>query len=273
MTAPRRTPELTDIRGLIIDLDGVLWVGDTPLPGLHDFFALLHGRDIPYTLASNNATATPQAVHSKLRRMGVDVEPNRIITSSEATAAYLQRRLTPGAGVLVVGEEGLRSALARAGFVLRDRAEGVSAVAVGLDRSATYNSLAEATFALRAGALFVATNPDPTFPTERGLGPGAGALLALLQTACGLSPVIIGKPEPYLFRHALERIGVDAQHALVVGDRLETDILGGQRAGLATALLLTGVTTDLALAESPIRPTWAFAGLPELTQALRDSTR
>lgn len=264
--------ELDDVRALIIDLDGVLWLGDTPLPGLHEFFSLLHERGLPYVLASNNATATPATVQAKLERMGVKTSPRRILTSADATAAYLRQRLPPGSRVLVVGEIGLRTTLAAAGFLLRDRADAVSAVIVGLDRQATYETLTEAAFALRDGALFVGTNPDPTYPTERGLAPGAGALIALLQAASGVSPVIIGKPERHLFTHALERLGVEAQRAVVVGDRLETDILGGQRAGLRTVLLLTGVATESALAESPIHPTWVFAGLPELTQALRAST-
>lgn len=264
---------LDDVRALIIDLDGVLWLGDTPLPGLHEFFSLLHQRRLPYVLASNNATATPASVHAKLQRMGVDASPERILTSAEATAAYLQQRLEPRSGVLVVGEEGLRQALVAAGFILRNHADGVRAVVVGLDRQATYDSLKEAAFALQQGALFVGTNPDLTYPTERGLVPGAGALIALLQAVSGVSPVIIGKPEPHLFQCALDRLGVEARHAVVVGDRLETDVLGGERAGLRTALLLTGVATELSLAESPIHPTWVFAGLPELTQALRASTQ
>lgn len=261
--------DLTDVHGLIIDLDGVLWLGETPLPGLPEFFSCLHERRLPYILASNNATATPAAVQAKLQGMGVDVSPSHILTSADATAAYLQQRLPSGSGILVVGENGMRAAVAAAGFILRDSADGVAAVVVGLDRQATYTILAEAAFAIRQGALFVGTNPDPTFPTERGLAPGAGALLALLQVASGATPVIIGKPEPYLFQHALERLGVGAEGTVVIGDRLETDILGGQRAGLRTALVLTGVTTALTLAESPIRPTWVFSGLPELTQALR----
>lgn len=263
---------LANIRALIIDLDGVLWLGDTPLPGLRDFFQLLEERQLPFVLASNNATATSSGVQAKLQRMGVEVSASRVVTSADATAGFLQRRLPSGSAVLVVGEDGLRMAVAAAGFLLHDRADGAAAVVVGLDRQATYASLTEAAFAIRQGALFVGTNPDPSYPTERGLAPGAGALLALLETATGIAPVIIGKPEPYLFQHALQSLGVEAGATAVIGDRLETDVLGGQRAGTQTILVLTGATTELALAESPIRPTWVFAGLPELTDALR-STR
>lgn len=265
--------DLADVHALIIDLDGVLWVGETPLPGLHEFFRLLEERRLPYILASNNATTTPAAIHAKLQRMGVEVSPSRILTSADATAAYLQQRLGAGSAVLVVGENGLRTSLAAAGFLLKDQAHGVAAVVVGLDRGATYASLTEAAFAIRQGALFIGTNPDLTFPTERGPAPGAGALLALLQGATGANPVIIGKPEAFLFRHALQRLGTNAEATVAIGDRLETDILGGQRAGLRTLLVLTGVTSELALAESPIRPTWVFAGLPEITRALRTASR
>lgn len=259
---------LPSVRGLIIDLDGVLWRGAQPLPGLQPFFGTLRQRRLPFVLATNNATAAPARVAERLAGYGVRVEAREVLTSSEAAAALLRQRFPAGTPVLPVGEAGLRAALAEAGFELLDHADGAEAVVVALDRSLTWGLLTEACLAIRAGALFVGANPDVTFPTERGLAPGSGALLAAIQAATGTAPLIVGKPEPPLFQAALARLGLPAEEVLAVGDRLETDILGAQRAGLRTALVLTGVTAPDELARSPLRPDGVFLDLPDLTRAL-----
>jgi 4-nitrophenyl phosphatase len=261
-------PEITRVRAFIIDLDGVLWIGETPLPGLGDFFAVLRRRGLRFQLVSNNATATSESVRTKLGLMGVEVAPEDVLTTSQATASFLVGRVPAGACVLVIGEAGLRSALEAAGFSLTTTAEEARAVVVGLDRQATWSSLSEAALAIRRGALFLATNPDVTFPIERGLALGSGALVAAIQTAAGVEPLMVGKPEPHLYDQAMVRLGAEKRGTLAVGDRLETDILGAQRAGLASALLLSGVTRREDLARSPIRPDWVFDGLPDLTRAL-----
>ncbi|MCJ7676290.1 MAG: HAD hydrolase-like protein, partial [Anaerolineales bacterium] len=135
-------------------------------------------------------------------------------------------------------------------------------------RHVTWDKLTEAALAIRAGAMFLATNLDPTFPSERGLVPGAGALIAVLETATGCHPVVIGKPEPYLYLQALEFLQTPAAATLVLGDRIETDIVGGQRAGMPTGLLLTGVTTRELLAASPHQPDWVFEDLRAAARAL-----
>jgi 4-nitrophenyl phosphatase len=261
-------PDLAQIRALIIDLDGVLWRGDTPLPGLPEFFVLLRKRHLPFLLASNNATTSPETVQAKLRRMGVEVAISEVLTSSEATATYLLGRLTHGAHLYAIGEAPLRSALEHAGFSLQDRADAVEAVVVGLDRQVTWDQLTEATLAIRAGALFVGTNPDVTLPTERGLGPGVGAILAALQAATGAQPMIVGKPEPPMYTQALARLHASPGWTLALGDRVETDVLGGKRAGLLTGLVLTGVTRRQDLPRAAVQPDWVFEDLPELCRAL-----
>jgi 4-nitrophenyl phosphatase len=261
-------PDLSAFRALIIDLDGVLWVGETPTDGLHEFFACVRRRGLRFLLVSNNATASPETVRSRLLRMGVDVGPGSVLTSSEASATFLQGRLPAGAPVLVVGETVLRQAITAAGFPLASEAGEARAVVVGLDRQATWSSLSEAALAVRGGALFVAANPDVTFPIERGLALGSGALVAAIRAATGIEPMTVGKPEPHLYTQALARLEVAPRETLAIGDRLETDILGGQRAGIPTALVLTGVTRREDLARSPIRPDWVFEGLPDLGQAL-----
>jgi 4-nitrophenyl phosphatase len=237
-------PELRSIQALIIDMDGVLWREQQALPGVAELFDLLTSRGLPFLIATNNSTSTRDMIGERLREMGAPIDPSRILTSAQAAAAFLLRQVPPGSRVYVVGE-------------------------TGLDRNLTWEGLSEATYAIRAGALFVGTNADVTFPTPRGLAPGAGAVLAALQAASGVAPVVVGKPEPHLFLTAVERLGTSPERTLVVGDRLETDILGAQRAGLTSALVLTGVTRPEHLEASSIAPTFVFNSLIELCQALR----
>lgn len=261
-------PDLSAMRGWIIDLDGVLWRGERPLPGAADFLERLRGRGARFVLATNNAAASPASVIRRVRRLGARAQPAEVLTSALAAAAYLGGVLPARAPVYAIGEAPLRAALAQKGFRLVERADGAQAVVVGLDRRVNWRKLSEATLALRAGALFIGTNPDPTFPHERGQVPGNGALLAALRAASGRDPTIIGKPEAYLFRSALDLLGTGPQETVVVGDRLDTDILGGQRAGLHTALVLTGVTRREALSPDSPSPDWVFDGLPDLLRHL-----
>ncbi len=260
--------DLNTIDGLVIDMDGVLWRGGEPLPGLTPFFELLRGRKLPFVLATNNATQSPERVQAKLESFGVAVSPEQVLTSAAGAARFLLQQLPPGSRIYAVGEQSLRQALEAEGFELSNQADGVQAVVVGMDFSLQWEALEQATYALNHGALFLGTNPDLTFPTEHGLAPGNGATLAALQAASGREPVIYGKPEPHIFHDALGRLGTRAERTLAVGDRLETDILGGQRAGLRTALVLTGAANRTDLADSAIAPDWVFEDLTGLTAAL-----
>ncbi len=265
------TASLADVRSLIIDLDGVLWRGHKQLPGVHDFFSVLDRLEMGWLLASNNSTARPAAVCERLAGMGVRVSEEQVLTSALATARYLRRLMPDGQRVLVIGEDGIRFALEQAGFSLTDQAEEAQAVVVGLDRSVTYAQLAEATLAIRGGACFVGTNPDRTFPTERGLVPGNGALLSLLETATDKAPIVVGKPERIYFELALEMVGSRPEATMVLGDRLDTDIIGGQAAGMLTCLVLTGVSDRAALEQSQTQPTWVFPDLIALSSALSEA--
>lgn len=232
---------LAAIRALIIDFDGTMARGSQPLPGLVDFFALLRQRQIAFIIATNNTTKLPEDYVQKLIGWGVDVAAGEVITASEATAAYLTRVCTPGAPLFIIGETGLRSALAQAGFAfVEDALHSVEAVVVGGDRMLTYARLKDAVLHLQRGARLIGANPDLLVPTEEGLVPEAGVTLAALQAATGLTPTIIGKPEPWLFDMALARMGANRSSTAVLGDRLQTDILGGQRSGLKTILVETG---------------------------------
>ncbi len=254
--------ELPTIQGMIIDLDGVLWRGQTILPGVPELFSALRAEGVRFVLATNNASETPAAYRSRLQAGGVNVEEAEILTSAIATANYLGGVLEPGSPLFVIGDEGLRSAIKGAGYRIIDGADGAKAVVVGMDRTVCWAQLAEATLAIRSGAHFVGSNPDPSFPTERGQVPGNGAILAALQAASGIEPTVIGKPEPHLYRQATRLLEVDPDKTLILGDRLETDILGGLRLGAPTALMMTGVTAKADLEESEIQPDFVFEDLP-----------
>ena len=265
---------LARLENLIIDMDGVLWRGAQPMPGLADFFTWLRQRPITFVLATNNATKTPDYYVTRLTSYGIEIGSDEVLTSAQATADYLARRSNPGTPVYVVGMEGLRQALAERGFHLIDTdAEPGSAeyVVAGWDRQLTYDKLAEATLHIRAGARFIGTNPDRTWPSERGLIPGAGPILAALEVATDIEPTIVGKPSPLMFQTALDRLGADASTTAMLGDRLETDILGGHNAGLTTILVLSGVTTSDDLAASPIQPDLVFDDITALVHAWKTS--
>ncbi|MDR7419528.1 MAG: HAD-IIA family hydrolase [Armatimonadota bacterium] len=234
-------PMVTRIAGFLFDMDGVLYRGRRPLPGARALLADLDRRAVPFALVTNNSARTPRQYARHLAAMGMHVPESRIITSSQAAAAYLRRALRPGARVLVIGEWGLRQAVRQAGFVVAwDR---VAAVVVGLDRTLNFRKLTRATEALLRGALFVAANPDPLIPTEQGVLPGAGVPVEALAYAVGRRPTVLGKPEPHLLLEGMARIGTTPPETVMVGDQLSTDIAAGHAAGTLTVHVQTGVST------------------------------
>ena len=254
------------IRALILDMDGVIWKENQPIGDLPAIFSAIQAKGLKLALATNNAVRTPLQVQQRMLNLGVALEEWQIITSALAAARLLKQRFPQGGKVFIVGEDGIRQAITRAGFT--EAETDVVAVVAGLDRQISFEKLRRATLLIRSGAIFIGTNPDRTFPTPEGLIPGAGSLLALLETATDTAPIVAGKPQPALFELALERLGVQKHEALVVGDRLETDILGGQKAGFPTALVLSGIATQQeAEAWSP-RPTWIAPCLGDLVDLL-----
>jgi 4-nitrophenyl phosphatase len=256
---------LNTIQALAIDMDGVLWRGDTPLPGLANFFKFLDRRELPFVLATNNASKTPVQYQQKLAGFGVAIKPEQVMTSSLATAAYLKDEFKNGARVYVIGGDGLRQAMRDVGFtVVEDASQPAEAVVAGIDFGLTYDKLKYATLLIQRGARFVGSNGDVTFPSEEGYYPGAGSILAAVQAATKVKPVVIGKPESFMFEIAMRKMGSQAEHTVMIGDRLETDILGGQRAGLKTILVTTGVDNAHTIEQKKIRPDMISAGLGEL---------
>lgn len=268
--------QLAYIKSLIIDIDGVLWRGSKPLPGVADFFSFLQAHSVRFLIVTNNATRTAESLVERLMALGVRVSPDEILTSAKATALYLKQELPEGSLVLIVGEEGLLDALSRVGFraVQADLAEAddpARAVVVGLDRGLTYRKLLAGTIAIRAGARFIATNTDATFPAEQGLVPGAGSMVAAVQTATSVTPTVIGKPYRPMFDAALDLLNSPKVQTAMLGDRLDTDIQGAQSVGLKTILVLTGVTTAEEANESTIRPDLTVANLVELKEEWESS--
>ena len=256
-------------RGFVFDMDGVLYRGDLPLPGVSELLDALTLRERSYMLATNNSMSTPESYVIKLGKMGIVVPPEAILTSALATRDYLLETLPPEAGIFVVGMPALREQIfASTSFrPIQFGEEQPAAVVLGLDVGFTYEKLKEASTAIRGGARFIATNADATLPTETGLVPGAGSIVAALTVASGQTPVVIGKPETPLLVQALHRMGTAPTEAVMIGDRLDTDILAGHRAGMLTVLVLTGVSTREEIARAVVRPDLVVTDLVALTAA------
>ncbi len=233
------------IKSLILDMDGVLWKSDSPIGDLPAVFSRIHERGLKIAFATNNGTRTPAQYVERLAGFGVPAEPWQVVTSALGVTELLCQKFPHGGQVFAIGGQGVMTALQEKGFVPLpvEEAEKAQAVVVGIDVEINFKKMLEATLLVRRGAPFFATNPDKTFPTPRGEIPGAGAWISVITTATDIQPVYAGKPAPYLIDLARDRLGTSKEETLVVGDRLETDIAGGQAAGCPCALVLSGVST------------------------------
>jgi 4-nitrophenyl phosphatase len=226
-------------------MDGVLWKEDTPIGDLPAIFDRMRARGLKIAFATNNGIHTPDQYVDRLARHGVKIEPWQVITSALGVADLVSKKFPNGGPVFAIGGTGVMTALRDYGFKLLsiEAAKEAQAVIIGLDLQISYEKMREATLLVRRGVPFFGTNPDKTFPTPRGEIPGAGAWVSVIVTATGVEPIYAGKPSPYLIELARERLGTAKEETLVVGDRLETDIAGGQAAGCPVALVLSGVST------------------------------
>jgi glycerol-1-phosphatase len=246
----------------LLDLDGVVYVGPNAIDGVAEALAEVRRRGMRTAFVTNNASRTPEAVAAHLRELGVEATADDVVTSAQAAATLVLGLVGVGAGVLVVGGEGLREALIERDIRPVTSADDAAAVVQGFATDLDWQSLAEGTYAVRRGLPWIATNLDSTVPTPRGLAPGNGALVGVIARTTGLSPIAVaGKPELALHQEAMRRTG--ARDPLVVGDRLDTDIEGANRAGVASLLVFTGVATpaDVLRAEPVHRPTYLAADL------------
>ncbi|PRZ02583.1 HAD superfamily hydrolase (TIGR01450 family) [Isoptericola sp. CG 20/1183] len=251
----------------LVDLDGVAYQGRLPIAHAADSLAEARQRGLRLLFVTNNASREPEEVASRLTGLDIPTEPDEVMTAAQACANLLRTRLEPGAKVLVVGGKGLETAVAEAGYqVVSSADDGPDAVAQGFSPELAWPDLAEAAYAVAGGAWHVASNRDLSLPTERGFAPGNGALVAAVVAATGIQPDSAGKPEPTMYRMAVERHG--ARRPLVIGDRLDTDLAGARAGGYPGLHVLTGVSSarDAVLAEPGLRPDYLGADLRALLE-------
>jgi HAD superfamily hydrolase (TIGR01457 family) len=247
------------------DLDGVIYRGDERLPGAREFIDWIEATGRTYLYLSNNSMSTPAQIAARLQALDMPAPLERVVTAGSAAAAYLGHTY-PGAWAFVLGLPPLAQMVADAGLHLLSEEEGARAevVLVGLDRSLTYARLSVATQAVLNGAAFVTVNRDPLLPTEGKLEPGAGSIAAAIEASTGISPYVVGKPEPGVVLEALRLIGAKPAETVMIGDGITLDIPAGHNAGLETILLLSGITSRAQIAEAAIQPDAVYDDLAHL---------
>jgi 4-nitrophenyl phosphatase len=254
------------IKSLIFDMDGVLWKDENPLVDLEHVFKTINDHKINYAFATNNSTKTPEEYHQKLLKLGIPNDPDQIITSSIVVLAQMLKKFPDGGPVFILGENGLVEPLLQAGFYHNE--ESVLAVVGGMDRQVNYDKFKKAILFLQKDVEFFFTNSDTTFPTPQGKIPGAGSILRTLEVGSGRNAIIAGKPKPAMFEKALEILNSSPENTLVIGDRLETDILGGLNAQCLTALVLSGISKKSEIDEKNIHPHLINNNIEELVEFL-----
>ena len=249
--------------GFICDMDGVIYHGNIVLPGVEEFIRWLHEEKKEYLFLTNNSGSTPRELHQKLARMGLDVNESHFYTSALATAHFLDSQ-APGCSAYVVGEHGITNALYDKGITYND----VNPDYVVVGESSAYN-LEQITKAIRlvnGGAKLIGTNPDLTAPVEAGIVPACRALIAPIELATGKSAYFVGKPNPLMMRTGLRMLGVHSENAVMVGDRMDTDIIAGIETGLDTVLVLSGVSSRETCKQYPYRPRFILKGVGDIPE-------
>jgi arabinose operon protein AraL len=259
-------------QGYIFDLDGTLYRGEQIIPAAPQTIAGLRERGCGVVFLSNKPLQPREAYAEKLTRLGIPTAPEDVINSSLALARYLTREMA-GATLFVIGEPPLLEELKAAGFGFSEDPEHIDAVIASFDRTFDYHKLNVAFQALRKGARFLATNADPTCPVDQGEIPDAGAVIGALEGCTGRQvELVVGKPSPMIVAIALERLGLRAQDCLMVGDRLETDMVMGHLSGIDTALVLTGVTRRERLVEASVQPTFVLESVADVLRRFGSSS-
>lgn len=247
--------------GYLIDMDGVIYRGNQVIPGAQRFIADLREHGIPFRFLTNNSQRSRLDVATKLQRLGFQVEAQHVLTCAVATARFLQQQ-RPNGTAFVIGESGLATALHECGYAIVDRDPDY--VVVGEGRTLNFEMVEAALRMIIAGAKLIATNLDPNCPTEHGLRPGCGAVVAMLEAAAGVKAFSVGKPSPVMLRAARKEIGLTTDQTIVIGDTMETDILGGTQLGFHTVLVLSGGTKAEDLARYPYQPEIVVQSIGEL---------
>lgn len=248
-------------RAFICDMDGVLYHGSRLLSGAREFVDWLKREKKQYLFLTNSSSRTPQELSEKLAGMGIKVEPEHFMTSGIATAGFLASQ-KPGGSAYVIGDNGIRQALLNQGFRLDDTAPDY--VVVGETETYNYSQIKKAINLVYAGAKLIGTNPDVSGPVEEGIGPACRALIAPIEMAAGRQAYFIGKPNPLIMRHSLKRIRCRREETVIIGDRMDTDIIAGIESEIETVLVLSGITRETEISNFPYRPTYILGGVGDI---------
>jgi len=245
----------------LTDMDGVLVHENAPLPGAPELIRQWTDRGTPFLVLTNNSIFTPRDLAARLRASGLDVPEHAIWTSALATADFCASQI-PGGSAFVIGESGMTNALHEVGFILTENDPDY--VVVGETRNYSFEAITKAIRLINGGARFIATNPDATGPSADGVLPATGAIAALITKATGKDPYVVGKPNPMMFRSAMNKIGAHSENTAMIGDRMDTDVVAGIEAGLHTILVLTGISDRAEIERYPFRPSEILSGVHEL---------
>jgi NagD protein len=257
--------DLRDATHWLCDMDGVLIHGERAVPGASEFIGRLRERARPLLVVTNNSLYEPHEISERLGDFGLDVGAHEIWTSALATASFVSGQRAQ-ARVFSIGRHSLHVALEGVGCVRDDQAPDF--VVLGETQEYSFDDFARAIQLIEAGAIFVSTNPEPTGPSPRGSLPGCGAMAALIERATRVTPYVVGKPNPFMIREALSRMGADPRHSVLVGDRVETDVLVGAAAGVTTVMVLSGVGTLDQVHRSPVRPDRVVGSVSDLIEEM-----
>lgn len=252
---------MDNIQHYLTDMDGVIVRGSTLIPGAAEFVQRLKDKNIPFLILTNNSLYTPRDLQQRLSYMGLEVPINAIFTSALATAQFLHSQ-RPEGKAFVIGESGLTTALHEVGYILTEQEPDY--VVLGEVTTYSFERLTRAIRLINAGARFIITNPDAMGPGEGGIVPATGAVAALISAATNVKPYNIGKPNPLMMRSALRTLNAHSENSVMVGDRMDTDIIAGLESGLRTILVLTGVTAREHVERFPYRPTWIRDSVAEI---------
>ncbi len=253
-----------DIECWLTDMDGVLVHENRPVLGAAELLAQWRDEGTPFLVLTNNPIFTPRDLSARLRRSGLDVPEDRIWTSALATAEFLRSQL-PGGTAFVIGEAGLTTALYETGYIMTETQPDY--VVVGETRQYSFEAITRAIRFINDGARFIITNPDATGPTRGGVVPTTGSFAALITKATGKEPYVVGKPNPMMFRSAMNRIGAHSENTGMIGDRMDTDVVAGIEAGLHTILVLTGISDRVEIERYPFRPDEVVDSVADLVSA------
>ncbi len=257
----RDISKITAKKAFISDMDGVIYHGNKLLDGAKELVDWLKKEDKDFLFLTNSSERSPLELSKKLERMGLEIDESHFYTSALATASFLASQC-PGGSAYVIGEAGLLNALYNAGITMND--VNPDYVVVGESRSYSYEKIEKAIHLVLGGAKLIGTNTDLTGPSERGILPACRALTAPIELATGRSAYFIGKPNPLIMRHAMRKLGCKREDAVIIGDRMDTDIVAGIQTEMDTVLVLTGVTGEKELREMPYRPTFILKGVGDI---------